>query len=106
MTLWSNGELVRASPEKRCLPIAPVAELVDATDSKSVVRKDVPVRVGPGAPFLYLMAIRAARGLLFRCPVGHCGVSGIYVLPIADDAMGSQTIDDLCDGGRIVDVTA
>jgi hypothetical protein len=29
---------------------APVAEPVDAADSKSVVRKDVPVRVGPGAP--------------------------------------------------------
>ena len=31
---------------------APVAELVDATDSKSVVRKDVLVRVRPGAPFI------------------------------------------------------
>ena len=30
--------------------VAPVAELVDATDSKSVVRKDVPVRLRPGAP--------------------------------------------------------
>ena len=29
---------------------APVAEPVDAPDSKSGVRKDVPVRVGPGAP--------------------------------------------------------
>ena len=29
---------------------APVAELVDATDSKSVVRKDVLVRVRPGVP--------------------------------------------------------
>ena len=29
---------------------APVAELVDAADSKSVVRKDVGVRVSPGAP--------------------------------------------------------
>src|SRR5262245_59103529 len=29
---------------------APVAEPVDAADSKSVVRKDVSVRVGPGAP--------------------------------------------------------
>ena len=29
---------------------APVAELVDATDSKSVSRKGVPVRVRPGAP--------------------------------------------------------
>lgn len=29
---------------------APVAELVDAIDSKSIVRKDVPVRVRPGAP--------------------------------------------------------
>ena len=32
------------------LPIARVAELVDATDLKSVVRKDVPVRVRPRAP--------------------------------------------------------
>ena len=30
---------------------APVAELVDAMDSKSIVREDVPVRVRPGAPF-------------------------------------------------------
>ena len=30
--------------------LAPVAELVDAADSKSVVRKDVLVRVRPGAP--------------------------------------------------------
>ena len=30
---------------------APVAELVDAADSKSVVRKDVGVRVSLGAPF-------------------------------------------------------
>ena len=29
---------------------APVAELVDAADSKSVVRKDVSVRVRPGVP--------------------------------------------------------
>ena len=29
---------------------APVAELADATDSKSVVLTDVPVRVGAGAP--------------------------------------------------------
>lgn len=29
-----------------------VAELVDAADLKSVVRKDVPVRVWPGAPIL------------------------------------------------------
>ena len=33
------------------LPEARVAELVDATDLKSVVRKDVPVRVRPRAPF-------------------------------------------------------
>ena len=33
------------------LNLAPVAELVDATDSKSVACKGVPVRVGPGAPF-------------------------------------------------------
>ena len=31
---------------------APVAELVDATDSKSVVRKDVLVRVRPGVPII------------------------------------------------------
>src|SRR5262249_30510833 len=30
--------------------LAPVAESVDAADSKSVVRKDVGVRVSPGAP--------------------------------------------------------
>ena len=30
--------------------LAPVAEPVDAPNSKSGVRKDVPVRVGPGAP--------------------------------------------------------
>ena len=29
---------------------APVAELVDAADLKSVVRKDVPVQVRPSAP--------------------------------------------------------
>ena len=29
---------------------APVVELVDAADSKSAVRKDVPVRVRSGAP--------------------------------------------------------
>ncbi len=29
---------------------APVAELADAADSKSVVRKDVGVRPSPGAP--------------------------------------------------------
>ena len=29
---------------------APVAELVDAADSKSAIRKDVLVRVRPGAP--------------------------------------------------------
>lgn len=34
----------------RRFALAPVAESVDATDSKSVIRKDVPVRVGPGAP--------------------------------------------------------
>ena len=33
--------------------LAPVAESVDAADSKSVVRKDVPVRVWPGAPKTY-----------------------------------------------------
>ena len=32
---------------------APVAELVDAADSKSVVRKDVGVRVSLGAPNLF-----------------------------------------------------
>ncbi len=32
--------------------IALVAELVDAADSKSVIRKDVGVQVPPGAPFL------------------------------------------------------
>ncbi len=31
---------------------APVAELVDAADSKSVVRKDVGVRVSLGAPII------------------------------------------------------
>lgn len=35
---------------RRSETVAPVAELVDATDSKSVVCMDVPVRVGPGAP--------------------------------------------------------
>lgn len=30
--------------------LAPVVELVDAADSKSVVRKDIPVRVRSGAP--------------------------------------------------------
>ena len=34
---------------------APVAELVDATDSKSVSRKGVPVRVRPGAPITHRM---------------------------------------------------
>ena len=29
-----------------------VAELVDAADLKSVVRKDVPVQVRPSAPFI------------------------------------------------------
>jgi hypothetical protein len=33
--------------ERTC---APVAESVDATDLKSVIRKGVPVRVRPGAP--------------------------------------------------------
>ena len=37
--------------------VAPVAELVDATDSKSVVRKDVPVRLRPGAPPIRLAAL-------------------------------------------------
>ncbi len=32
--------------------MAPVAELVDAADSKSVIRKDVGVRVSPGAPMI------------------------------------------------------
>jgi hypothetical protein len=31
---------------------APVAELVDATDLKSVGRKAMPVRFRPGAPFI------------------------------------------------------
>ena len=34
---------------------APVAELVDAADSKSVVRKDVGVRVSLGAPSFFLI---------------------------------------------------
>lgn len=33
---------------------APVAELVDAADLKSVDRKVVPVQVRPGAPFILL----------------------------------------------------
>ena len=35
--------------------IAPVAELVDAADSKSVIRKDVGVRVSPGAPMIIVL---------------------------------------------------
>jgi hypothetical protein len=35
---------------------APVAELVDATDLKSVGRKAMPVRFRPGAPFLSIAA--------------------------------------------------
>ena len=40
-------------------PGAPVAELVDAADSKSVARKGVLVRVRPGAPNMR----RAARSV-------------------------------------------
>ena len=38
------------SPPRFRVLWAPVAELVDATDSKFVVRTDVGVRVPPGAP--------------------------------------------------------
>ncbi len=34
------------------LPVAEVAELADATDSKSVSRKGVGVRIPPSAPFM------------------------------------------------------
>ena len=46
--LQSRGRRFDSDP---CLDLkARVAELVDATDLKSVVRKDVPVRVRPWAP--------------------------------------------------------
>ncbi|SVC67041.1 uncharacterized protein METZ01_LOCUS319895, partial [marine metagenome] len=57
--IWQGGRVVMQRPAKpwtsvrfRSLPRfkARVAELVDATDLKSVVRKDVPVRVRPWAP--------------------------------------------------------
>ncbi len=40
------------------MKFAPVAEQVDAADLKSVVRKDVPVRFWPGAPFLKMHLLR------------------------------------------------
>lgn len=38
--------------------IAPVVELVDAADSKSVARKGVGVRVSPGAPPVQMGIVR------------------------------------------------
>ena len=43
---------IMAPLDGRSLPVeAPVAELVDAVDSKSAVRTGVLVRVRPGAPY-------------------------------------------------------
>ena len=59
----------------RCLLLAaPVAELVDATDLKSVGRKAVPVRFRPGAPWFFMSALvvnnlsvyRGERAILCR----------------------------------------
>ncbi len=46
--------------------LAPVAELVDATDSKSVVRKGVLVRVRPGAPTSPFKNFGHASNMLFE----------------------------------------
>lgn len=49
---------------------APVAELVDATDSKSVVLTGVPVRVRPGAPPLKAKAPLPPKFDHFQSPHG------------------------------------
>ena len=54
--IYSCGFLFRLifrvnSDELVLMKFAPVAELVDAADSKSVVRKNVGVRVSLGAPW-------------------------------------------------------
>src|SRR4051812_34888361 len=46
-----SGRLDRAGAAPMLRARAPVAELVDAADSKSVARKGVLVRVRPGAPY-------------------------------------------------------
>jgi hypothetical protein len=48
---------------------APVAEPVDAADSKSVVRKDVGVRVSPGAPILYHRRVVSTSAVAAPDPV-------------------------------------
>ena len=50
--------------------IAPVAELVDAADSKSVIRKDVGVRVSPGAPMIIVLQC-LENSVLFIYPVEY-----------------------------------
>ena len=49
--------LCNASASLSCGRVGPVAELVDAADLKSVVRMDVPVRVRPGLPNIFLILI-------------------------------------------------
>ena len=50
--------LMKIKEHYRTLFRAPVAELVDAADSKSVVRTDVGVRVSLGAPFFFDSIVR------------------------------------------------
>lgn len=46
---------------------APVAELVDAIDSKSIVREDVGVRFPPGAPMIpYVFSLYSSFWMKLR----------------------------------------
>ena len=58
MALFRAAMMAPALPDR---PGAPVAELVDAADSKSVARKGVLVRVRPGAPIKTISYVFATK---------------------------------------------
>ncbi len=57
-TIWGAIHVVAERRSSDQTPVAPVAELVDATDSKSVSFTGVPVRVWPGAPPLRFKSVK------------------------------------------------
>jgi hypothetical protein len=61
---------------------APVAEPVDALDSKSGAGNSVPVRVGPGAPFcLDAMGCRTAEHRVRLFPTARLEVQAFRIAP-------------------------
>lgn len=80
-------------------PNAPVVELVDAADSKSAVRKDVGVRVSPGAPHYIFMAQKQKKSPKSKPDIDYAGylqLSGLLSLqhPLSGDKKGKTFAHD------------